>query len=133
VDAFEKFKWNLLANAHEDWQLVPEALWSLAGDEAGIDRPKAVQVTLAERALRDLHDVGFIFFFRDPRGVPDPVTLLTPVDTTDRLSAGEVDSLLREEWWHGPGPYPPIYFGATDAGDAAVKDPPEFFRSTWSF
>jgi hypothetical protein len=71
---------------------------------------------------------GLIFFFLDSGGVPGPVTRVTPVDTSDRLSEAEVLVVLREDWWAGAGPFPAIYFGATDGGDAALADPPERFR-----
>jgi hypothetical protein len=121
VDAFEKFKWNLLADSFEFSLLVPTPLWELLGDEAGKGKSKAEREALAARVLRELYAEGLIYFFRGRYGQRDPVTLVTPVDKSEHLTPDEVEAMLRDSWWRGPGLFPDIQFEITEVGEAAIK------------
>jgi hypothetical protein len=116
-DEFEKFKWNVLGDAaFEDYYVLWELGWE----------------PFAERALRELHDEGLIYFFR----VPPPYDVNTSgEDEGLRLPPEEVDETLRGDWWREgkrlPEEHPNIWFGPTPAGEAACENPPEHIRKLW--
>jgi hypothetical protein len=133
ISEFEKFKWNVLGDAaFEDCYGVWEPLFALRGCYAIEGQTESDRQAFAERALRELFDAGFIYFFRVPpgHGVNEASD-----DEDLRLRPAEVDAALGGDWWHGreawPQGRPQIWFFSTPAGQAACENPPEHIRELW--
>jgi hypothetical protein len=125
ADAFDRFKQEILADAaFEDWQGVWEPLWWLRGGGEIPGQSDADRQAFAERALRELHGEGLIYFVRSPW----PATDLGDVASNAalHLTLEAVDEMLRDDWWRGDGVLPAdveaIWFGATPGGEAACRD-----------
>lgn len=132
VSDYEKFKWNVLGDAvWEDYQGLWEPLFWLRGGGAIDGLSEADRQALAERALRELHGDGLIYFFR----VPPPHDInASGEDESQRLTAQEVEETLSGSWWRGgglPDDHPNIWFGPTAKGEAACEDPPEHIYRMW--
>jgi hypothetical protein len=83
----------------------------------------------AERALREFYAEGLIYFFRIPPGAKiEP----SSKDEGLRLASDEVESALRGDWWRGREQLGEgaldIWFGPTEAGEAAAVNPPDYVR-----
>ena len=117
--AFARFKQDMLGDAaFEDWQGVWEPLWWLRGGGAIAGQSEAERQAAAERALRELHAEGLIYFVQ---------ASWPGADLADKapLTSEAVDEALRGDWWRGDGALPagvePVWFGATAAGEAACR------------
>lgn len=133
VDEYEKFKWNTLGDAvFEDYYGLWEPLYWLRGGGVIEGQTEFDRASFAERALRELHDEGLIYFFRVP---PHHEVNTSGEDESLRLTPDEVDKALRGDWWRGreglPEDNPGVWFGPTPAGEAACENPPEHIRKLW--
>jgi hypothetical protein len=133
VDPFQRFKWDVLHDAvFEDWQGLWEPVWWLRGGGAIEGQSEAERQEFAERALRELHDEGLIFFFRVPAGADINASA---EGEHARLNPEELYSMIAENWWRGtgglPDSHPNIWWGPTPAGEAAANDPPQQIRAVW--
>jgi hypothetical protein len=98
---FNRFKWEIFGDAaFEDIQGLWEPLWVLRGHlkQPGMQEPERQR--LAERALRELHSDGLIYFFRasahsNPSDAAD--------DPACRLTSQEFETALAGDWWRGTG------------------------------
>lgn len=118
---FERFKREILARtASEDWQGLWEPLWWLRGGGAIAGQTEADRQAFAERALRELHDEGLIFFFRVRQGADINASALDPAL---RLTPDELDGALGSSWWREAGGLdaaaPLVWWGPTSRGEAA--------------
>ena len=132
---FERFKWTVLFDlVFEDYQGLWEPLWSLRGSEAVEGQAEVERQAWAERAIRELHRDGLIYFFRVPRSAEINESGLDP---DLRLSEAELDQTLGNEWWRVPlgeslpPDHPNIWIGPTPEGEAAAKNPPEAIRKLY--
>ena len=117
---FERFKREILDAAGEDWQGLWEPLWWLRGAGAIAGQTESDRRGFAERALRELHSEGLIFFFRARHGSHVNESALAP---EVRLTPAEIDAVLRSSWWRETGVLdaaaPLVWWGRTSRGDAA--------------
>lgn len=131
---FERFKWNVLGDAvFEDYQGLWEPLWWLRGGGEIAGQSEEDRQRFAERALRELHDKGLVYFFRVPDPPYDPDAAAT--DDALRLTPPEVDQALRGDWWRSPdglgGDHTRIWYGPTPAGEAWCENPPPPVHRLW--
>jgi hypothetical protein len=128
---FERFKWTVLFDlVFEDYQGLWEPLWWLRGSrDAGQSEDE--RLAWAERAIRELHRDGLIYFFRVP---PSGEINESGVDPNLRLSEVELDATVGSDWWRAPlgqnlpAGHPNIWIGPTPEGEAAANDPPDAIR-----
>jgi hypothetical protein len=95
---------------------VWEPLWCLRGGGAIEGQSEVDRQRFAERALRELHDEGLIYFFR----VRPPYDInASGEDESLRLTSEEVDETLRSDWWRSSEGLPenhPANLVRSDAG-----------------
>jgi hypothetical protein len=127
VDWFEEFKQSILDDAvFSDYQGLWEPLWALRGDLAQEGQSEADRQHFAERALRELHAAGLIYFFRVLPWASGDVNAAAEDDAL-RLTAAQVDDTLRGSWWRGeerldPDAFEGIWWGPTPTGEAAANE-----------
>ena len=69
ADEFEAFKWSVLGDAvWDDYQGLWEPLWWLRGGRIE-GQSELERQAFAERALRELHSDGLIYFLPRPGGL----------------------------------------------------------------
>ncbi len=132
---FERFKWTVLFDVvFEDYQGLWEPLWSLRGSEAIEGQTEDERLAWAERAIRELHRDGLIYFFRVPRSAE---VNESGADPNLRLSEAELDTTLGSEWWRVPvgeslpPDHPDVWIGPTPSGEAAANNPPDAIRKLY--
>jgi hypothetical protein len=130
---FNRFKWEILGDAaFEDIQGLWEPLWLLRGYLKQPDMSELERQALAERALRELHGDGLIYFVQVPlktnpsNAADDALLQLTPDDVSDTLSS---------DWWRGPGnlpaDHPNVWWSVTAKGAELANNPPAHVKSHW--
>ena len=114
-ERYQDFKWEVLGDAvDEDWQGLWEPLWY--AKTAFPELSQSERERFAERALTELFEAGFIFFFR--RGGKWPHD-----ESQQQLEKPEVnDAIGGTSWRRFPLGDSSIWFGGTKAGEAAVRD-----------
>jgi hypothetical protein len=130
MNDLEVFKWRVLSDlAFEDHEGMWEPLWGLRGCYAIEGQSESERQAFAERAMRELHDDGLIYFFRAA------IDINAAADGPDaRLGDAQVERELASAWWRTPlgsslpDDHPNIWIATTAKGDIAAQDPPDEIR-----